>query len=111
MEKIIAQYENNCNNLAKLFAEKQGLDFDFWVSDIVGGVASFSWHYLFTIDDIVIDLKKRNWSDEKIAKNLGMDSDEVLRLCQIGGLSELFSNKDFSQAWEPEMYEEQDSIQ
>jgi len=68
-------------------------------------------HKVSAMSDIVIDLKKRNWSDEKIAKNLGMDSDEVLRLCQIGGLSELFSNKDFSQAWEPEMYEEQDSIQ
>lgn len=68
-------------------------------------------HKVSAMSDIVIDLKKRNWSDEKIAKNLGMDSDEVLRLCQIGGLSELFSNKEFSQAWEPEMYEEQDSIQ
>ena len=28
---------------------------------------------------------------EKISKNLGMDKDEVLRLCQIGGLTELFS--------------------
>lgn len=56
-------------------------------------------HKIEAMSDIVIDLKKRNWSDEKIAKNLGMDADEVLRLCQIGGLSELFSDKDFSQAW------------
>ncbi len=56
-------------------------------------------HKIDAMSDIVIDLKKRNWSDEKIAKNLGMDADEVLRLCQIGGLAELFSDKDFSQAW------------
>jgi len=56
-------------------------------------------HKIEAMSDIVIDLKKRNWSDDKIAKNLGMDSDEVLRLCQIGGLSELFSDKEFSQAW------------
>jgi ParB-like chromosome segregation protein Spo0J len=64
-------------------------------------------HKVSAMSDIVIDLKKRNWSDEKIAKNLGMDSDEVLRLCQIGGLSELFSDKEFSQAWEAEMYDDE----
>lgn len=67
-------------------------------------------HKIDAMSDIVIDLKKRNWSDEKIAKNLGMDADEVLRLCQIGGLSELFSDKEFSEAWEAEMYNEQEQI-
>lgn len=64
-------------------------------------------HKIESMSDIVIDLKKRNWSDDKIAKNLGMDADEVLRLCQIGGLSELFSDGEFSQAWEAEMYEDE----
>jgi ParB-like chromosome segregation protein Spo0J len=67
-------------------------------------------HKIQAMSDIVLDLKKRNWSDEKIAKNLGMDSDEVLRLCQIGGISELFSDKDFSQAWEAEIYNENNEI-
>jgi len=67
-------------------------------------------HKIDAMSDIVIDLKKRNWSDEKISKNLGMDKDEVLRLCQIGGLVELFSNKEFSQAWEAEMYENGNEI-
>jgi len=67
-------------------------------------------HKIEAMSDIVIDLKKRNWSDEKIAKNLGMDKDEVLRLCQIGGLVELFSDKEFSQAWEAEMYENGNEI-
>ena len=62
------------------------------------------------MSDIVIDLKKRNWSDEKISKNLGMDKDEVLRLCQIGGLVELFSDKEFSQAWEAELYDNSNEI-
>ena len=64
-------------------------------------------HKITAMSDIVIDLKKRNWSDEKIAKNLGMDADEVLRLCQIGGLSELFQGEEFSEAWEAELYEEE----
>jgi len=72
-------------------------------------------HQVNAMSDIVIELSKRNWSDEKIAKNLGMDADEVLRLKQISGLSELFSNQDFSLSWEIddlddiESVEEQDS--
>ena len=57
-------------------------------------------HKVDAMSDIVIELKRRNWSDEKIAKNLGMDADEVLRLCQITGLAEAFKNKEFSEAWE-----------
>jgi hypothetical protein len=50
--------------------------------------------------DIVIELKKRNWSDARISKELGMDEDEILRLCQISGLADAFENDDFSKAWE-----------
>jgi len=57
-------------------------------------------HSVNAMSDIVIELKRRNWSDDKIAKNLGMDSDEVLRLCQVSGLAELFADDDFSMAWE-----------
>src|SRR6476659_6705735 len=39
-------------------------------------------HNVNSMSDIVIELKKRNWSDTRIAKELGMDADEVLRLCQ-----------------------------
>jgi hypothetical protein len=53
------------------------------------------------MSEIVIELKRRNWTDEKICKQLGMDRDEVLRLCQISGLSEIFVNQEFSKAWEP----------
>jgi hypothetical protein len=52
------------------------------------------------MSDIVIELKKRNWSDNKIAKELGMDADEVLRLCQITGLSDVFADEQFSQSWD-----------
>jgi len=65
-------------------------------------------HKIDAMSDIVIDLKKRNWSDAKISKNLGMDADEVLRLCQIGGLAELFSDKEFSKSWEAENYTDEE---
>jgi ParB-like chromosome segregation protein Spo0J len=57
-------------------------------------------HKVEAMSDIVIELKRRNWSDEKIGRELGMDPDEVLRLCQITGLAETFSDQEFSQAWE-----------
>lgn len=57
-------------------------------------------HSVDAMSDIVVDLRKRNWSEKKIGKELGMDPDEVLRLCQISGLAEMFSDTDFSEAWE-----------
>lgn len=57
-------------------------------------------HGVESMSDIVVDLKKRNWSPAKISKELGMDSDEVLRLSQISGLLEMFSDGEFSKAWD-----------
>jgi len=67
-------------------------------------------HKVEAMSDIVLDLRKRNWSDEKIAKNLGMEPDEVLRLAQITGLAEMFADEDFSEAWEAEIFENQEKI-
>jgi ParB-like chromosome segregation protein Spo0J len=58
-------------------------------------------HRVDAMSDIVLDLSRRNWSDRKIANELGMDADEVLRLKQITGLAELFADQDFSEAWDP----------
>lgn len=63
-------------------------------------------HRVEAMSDIVIELKKRNWSDDKIAKNLGMEPDEVLRLCQISGLSDLFSDSDFSASWDVDDFDD-----
>ena len=63
-------------------------------------------HQVEKMSDIVIDLKRRNWSDEKIARELGMDADEVLRLTQITGLAEMFADQDFSEAWEVDISDE-----
>lgn len=57
-------------------------------------------HKVESMSEMVIYLKRRNWSDKKIAKELGMEADEVLRLAQVTGLAEAFKDKDFSQAWE-----------
>tara|TARA_R110000803_G_scaffold23746_3_gene57995 strand:+ start:3595 stop:4347 length:753 start_codon:yes stop_codon:yes gene_type:complete len=67
-------------------------------------------HRIDAMSDIVVDLKRRNWSDDKIARDLGMDADEVLRLAQITGLAEMFSNREFSEAWEAASIDPDDSL-
>ena len=56
-------------------------------------------HQIHAMSDIVQELTKLGWSDDKIGQELGMDADEVLRLKQINGLVELFGDRKFSQAW------------
>ncbi len=50
--------------------------------------------------NLIVLLKKHNWSDARIGKEIGMDADEVLRLKQITGLAEAFKDKQFSNSWE-----------
>ncbi len=57
-------------------------------------------HQVAAMSDIVLELKRRKWSDERIGRELGMEPDEVLRLSQISGLAEAFADREFSQAWE-----------
>ena len=59
-------------------------------------------HAVEGMSDIVIELKNRNWKDARIAKELGMEQDEILRLCQITGLAGLFKDQEFSKSWDIE---------
>lgn len=57
-------------------------------------------HQVAAMSEIVAELSKRNWSPERIGRELGMDADEVLRLRQISSLAETFADREFSEAWE-----------
>lgn len=67
-------------------------------------------HGVDKMSDIVLALKRRNWTDAKIGKELGMDADEVLRLSQVGGLAEAFKDRTFSQAWEADIVTSVDEL-
>lgn len=67
-------------------------------------------HKVEAMTEIVLELKRRNWSPKKIGKELGMDQDEVLRLVQISGLTEMFQDADFCEAWEVEDEEDLSSV-
>ena len=57
-------------------------------------------HSIDLMSNIVAELLEMGKSDKWIAKHLGMDADELLRLKQITGLSSLFKDKEFSKSWE-----------
>lgn len=57
-------------------------------------------HQVDAMSEIILELKNRNWKNERIARELGMDEEEILRLCQITGLQDIFKDDDFSKSWE-----------
>lgn len=63
-------------------------------------------HRVESMADIVVELKRRFWSDAKIATELGMEPDEVLRLTQVTGLAGLFADRSFSEAWQATSFED-----
>ena len=58
-------------------------------------------HDVDLMSNIVAELHKVGRSDAWLAKHLGMDQDEILRLKQITGLAEAFKDHEFSRSWEP----------
>jgi len=57
-------------------------------------------HAIPQMAKIVEMLYFMGWSDKKIAEQLGMEKDEVLRLKQFVGLGSLFKDREYSKAWE-----------
>ena len=63
-------------------------------------------HNVDLMSNIINELHEIGRSDSWIAKHLGMDKDEILRLKQITGLTVLFKDVEFGQAWKPVEEEE-----
>ena len=58
-------------------------------------------HDVDLMSNIVKDLHELGRSDAWISKHLGMDTDEILRLKQLTGLTSLFKDVEFSEEWVP----------
>ncbi len=56
-------------------------------------------HSIDLMKSIVSELVQSGMSDNWIRKNIGMDRDELLRLKQITGITSLFSESEFKNAW------------
>lgn len=63
-------------------------------------------HQVDLMGELVRSLFEQGQDDEAIAKQLGMDIEEVFRLKQITGIAELFKNQIYSRAWEMQEIEE-----
>jgi len=59
-------------------------------------------HNIELMSQIVAELVEMGKGDRWICQHIGMSPDELLRMKQITGLSSLFANREFSEAWEPE---------
>lgn len=60
---------------------------------------------------IVQQLVASGWTDDRIAKELGMEAEEVFRFKQSSGLKSAFSNHQFSRSWtdfEKKYYQKQE---
>lgn len=58
-------------------------------------------HRIADMSDIVRQLAQAGNSDAWIAKHLGMEGEEVIRLKQRSGVAELFRDTGFSPSWRP----------
>ena len=56
-------------------------------------------HAIQPMSKVVEELYFMGWSDKRIAEQLGMEKDEVLRLKQFVGLGSLFTDREFSYSW------------
>jgi ParB-like chromosome segregation protein Spo0J len=56
-------------------------------------------HGVMPMADIVAAMLREGWADDEIARELGMDADEVLRFKQQVALPELFRQGEYSAAW------------
>ncbi|WP_374008251.1 IbrB-like domain-containing protein [Delftia lacustris] len=57
-------------------------------------------HGVLPMTDIVVSLLRAGWQEIDVARELGMDDDEVLRFKQVSGLPELFRNHQYSSSWD-----------
>ena len=65
-------------------------------------------HNVELMSNIIKELHEIGRSDAWISKHLGMDRDEILRLKQITGLTALFKDVKFGNAWQPAEEEDEE---
>lgn len=57
-------------------------------------------HTVDLMTDLVIGLLRNGWKDLDIARHLGMEAEEVLRLKSQSGYPALFAKREYSRSWE-----------
>lgn len=57
-------------------------------------------HSVDGMSNIVLKMLKNGWGDAEICNELGLETEELVRLKYVTGFAKLYENKEFSQAWE-----------
>lgn len=83
LQELNKQYEFVCNELVQKFCNKQQIDFDGWVADEIGGLASFACQYFFNLSDIILDLNLKqpkgfilDWQSDGVDFNMFNDNQQ-----------------------------------
>ena len=58
-------------------------------------------HAMASMGDIVFRMLSDGWSDERIIDQLGMTTDELVRLKHVTGYAKLYEDSEYSGAWIP----------
>lgn len=85
LKELNRQYEFVCNEWVQKFINKQQIEFDGWVGNEVGGMASFACQYFFNLSDIILDLNTKqtkgnilNWQSEGVDFSMLSDKDHYI---------------------------------
>lgn len=57
-------------------------------------------HSVDGMSNIVLQMLKNGWDDAAICNELGLETEELVRLKYVTGFAKLYEGKQFSQAWE-----------
>jgi ParB-like chromosome segregation protein Spo0J len=57
-------------------------------------------HSISGMSNIVFEMLDNGWQDAEILEELGMESEELIRLKHITGFSKLFADTDYKKSWE-----------
>lgn len=75
MTKLEKDYEKACNHYIRLFSKKNDIKFDYWIANLIGGVAAFGDYY-FNFQDIIWDVNSEQlpgtilkWYEEMLENN------------------------------------------
>lgn len=60
-------------------------------------------HAVDLMAELVASLLRKDWKDTDIAKHLGMEAEEVLRLKSQTGYADLFKHRTYSRSWKEQL--------
>lgn len=85
LAQLKSQYAFACTQYVEYFCKKQEIDFDGWIADEIGGIASFSEQYFFNISDIVLDIDTEqpvglilDWQSDGVDEHFNNENSQLI---------------------------------